>query len=38
MEAVDAFLAEDDRFEIDAGREKFFMTFNPRGYLRKVRA
>ena len=38
MEAVDAFLAEDDRFEVDAGREKFFMTFNPRGYLRKVRA
>ena len=38
MEAVDAFLAEDDRFVIDAGREKFFMTFNPRGYLKKVRA
>jgi cephalosporin hydroxylase len=38
MEAVDAFLAEDDRFEVDAGREKFFMTFNPRGYLKKVRA
>ena len=38
MEAVDAFLAEDDRFEVDEGREKFFMTFNPRGYLRKVKA
>jgi cephalosporin hydroxylase len=38
MEAVDAFLAEDDRFVIDEGREKFFMTFNPRGYLKKIRA
>ena len=38
MEAVEAFLAEDDRFEVDAGLEKFFMTFNPRGYLKKVRA
>lgn len=38
MEAVDAFLAEDDRFEVDEGKEKFFMTFNPRGYLKKVRA
>lgn len=38
MEAVDAFLAEDDRFEIDEGMEKFFMTFNPRGYLKKIRA
>ena len=38
MEAVDAFLAEDSRFEIDAGLEKFFMTFNPRGYLKKMRA
>ena len=37
MEAVDAFLAEDDRFVIDAGMEKFFMTFNPRGYLKKLR-
>lgn len=38
MEAVEAFLAEDDRFVIDAGKEKFFMTFNPRGYLRKIKA
>jgi cephalosporin hydroxylase len=38
MEAVDAFLAEDDRFVIDEGREKFFMTFNPRGYLKKIKA
>jgi cephalosporin hydroxylase len=38
MEAVDAFLAEDDRFVVDESKEKFFMTFNPRGCLKKVRA
>jgi cephalosporin hydroxylase len=37
MEAVDAFLAESSAFEVDQSREKFFMTFNPRGYLRRVR-
>ena len=35
MEALDEYLAETDEFEIDAAREKFFMTFNPRGFLRK---
>ena len=35
MEALDAYLLEDGSFEIDAGREKFFMTFNPRGYLKR---
>jgi cephalosporin hydroxylase len=35
MEAVDEFLAENDEFSIDESREKFFMTFNPRGYLRR---
>jgi cephalosporin hydroxylase len=35
MEALDEFLAETDEFEIDAEREKFFLTFNPRGFLRK---
>ena len=35
MEALDVFLAETDEFEIDAAREKFFLTFNPRGFLRK---
>jgi cephalosporin hydroxylase len=34
-EAIDAFLAESDEFEIDESREKYFLTFNPRGYLRK---
>jgi cephalosporin hydroxylase len=36
MEAVDRFLRQDDRFVIDGTREKFFMTFNPRGYLRRI--
>jgi cephalosporin hydroxylase len=35
MEALEAFLAETDEFEVDATREKFFLTFNPRGFLRK---
>jgi cephalosporin hydroxylase len=36
-EAVDEFLAENDAFAIDESREKFFLTFNPRGYLRRMR-
>jgi cephalosporin hydroxylase len=36
MEAVEAFLARTDEFEIDPDREKFLITFNPRGYLRRV--
>ena len=35
MEALQAFLAETDAFEVDRSREKFLMTFNPGGYLRK---
>lgn len=35
-EAIADFLAETDAFEIDAEREKFLMTFNPGGYLRKI--
>jgi 2-polyprenyl-3-methyl-5-hydroxy-6-metoxy-1,4-benzoquinol methylase len=34
MEALDDFLATRTDFEIDESREKFFLTFNPRGYLR----
>jgi cephalosporin hydroxylase len=34
-EAVTRFLAETDEFEIDRSREKFFLTFNPSGYLRR---
>jgi cephalosporin hydroxylase len=36
-EAVQDFLGADARFEIDRSREKFMMTFNPGGYLRRVR-
>ena len=35
-DAVELFLAENPAFEIDASMHKFFMTFNPRGYLRRV--
>lgn len=37
MEAVDQFLRENKDFFIDKAREKFYVTFNPRGYLAKVR-
>jgi cephalosporin hydroxylase len=37
MEAIRAFLEENDRFAIDDSREKYFMTFNPRGYLKCLR-
>jgi cephalosporin hydroxylase len=37
MEGLDAFLAENRDFEIDAKREKFYFSFNPRGYLRRLR-
>lgn len=38
MEAVREFLAETDTFVIDKTKEKFYLTFNPKGYLRKVAA
>ena len=37
-EAVDAFLATNDEFVVDHDREKFRVTFNPGGYLRRVKA
>jgi cephalosporin hydroxylase len=37
MEAVQEFLAENEDFIIDKNREKFFMTFNPEGYLKRVK-
>jgi cephalosporin hydroxylase len=37
MEAVERFLDEDERFVVDRAREKFFLTFNPSGFLRKLR-
>jgi len=35
MEAVESFLARTSEFEVDREREKFLITFNPRGYLRR---
>ncbi|MFZ5433330.1 MAG: CmcI family methyltransferase [Calditrichota bacterium] len=37
MEAVDTFLGENRDFVVDASREKYMMTFNPRGYLKRIR-
>lgn len=37
MEALDAFLATNSDFTSDREREKFFLTFNPKGYLKKLR-
>ncbi len=36
MEAVEEFLTEDRLFTVDERCEKFLMTFNPNGFLRKV--
>jgi cephalosporin hydroxylase len=35
MEAVREFLRSSDEFSVDWGREKFFLTFNPGGYLQR---
>jgi cephalosporin hydroxylase len=37
MEALEEFLKENQDFVRDAGREKFLLTFHPRGYLKRVR-
>lgn len=34
--AVEEFVKEDTRFRIDSGREYFVLTYNPRGYLKRV--
>jgi cephalosporin hydroxylase len=36
MEAVDRFLSSHPRFEVDRSRERFLLTFNPRGFLRRL--
>jgi cephalosporin hydroxylase len=36
MEAVTAFLKDNHLFVVDAAREKYHLTFNPRGFLRRV--
>ncbi len=35
MEAVEAFLASNDEFGVDRRREKLYLTFNRKGYLRR---
>ena len=37
FEAIQTFMASNDEFEIDREREKFLITFNPSGYLRRVK-
>ncbi len=37
LEAVETFLTRTNEFEIDRDREKFLLTFNPSGYLKRVR-
>ena len=37
MESIQAFMAERDDFEIDTSYHRYLMTFNPNGFLRKLR-
>jgi cephalosporin hydroxylase len=37
FEAIEQFFKINKKFEIDKSREKFMMTFNPNGYLRRIR-
>lgn len=37
FEAVQEFLEECDEFEVDPAREKHKLTFNPSGYLKRVK-
>ncbi|MFB6730726.1 cephalosporin hydroxylase family protein [Bacillus mobilis] len=37
MEAVEEFLAKNKNFIIDESKHKFFISFNPKGYLKKVK-
>ncbi len=37
MEAVDEFLQSTDRWMIDRSKEKFLLSFNRSGYLKRVR-
>lgn len=36
-EAVEIFIAENDQYEIDSSCERFLLTMNPKGYLKRVR-
>lgn len=35
-EALEEFLAGNGQFTVDESREKFLLTFNPKGYLRRI--
>ena len=37
LQAIETFLASTDEFEIDRACEKFLITFNPSGYLKRVK-
>ena len=37
MEAVEEFLRENKNFVVDKNKEKFYLTFNPKGYLQKIK-
>jgi len=37
MEAIKEFLEENENFITDKTREKFYLTFNPNGYLKKIK-
>lgn len=37
LEAVEEFLKGNKNFVIDRSKEKFYLTFNPRGYLKRVK-
>lgn len=37
MEAIQDFLSTSDEYMVDYSRQKFYLTFNPNGYLRRIR-
>jgi len=36
MKAVESWIVKNPNFEIDRGRERYIMTYNPKGYLKRV--
>lgn len=37
MKAVEAWIKNNDNFEIDRSRERYIMTYNPKGYLKRIK-
>ena len=37
MEALEEFMQKAEDFEIDSSKEKYYMSFNPKGYLKKIK-